>query len=75
MLFLYVFSSRLKGLRPEDHVLVDVVNFLFLFLFFLNSMVCVCRAALQLSEGIAMERESLVKQLGMLKSVSPSLID
>ncbi|XP_025081207.1 ras and EF-hand domain-containing protein homolog isoform X4 [Pomacea canaliculata] len=32
-------------------------------------------AALQLSEGIAMERESLVKQLGMLKDVNKRLLD
>ena len=34
---------------------------------FHSANLCGCRAALQLSEGIAMERESLVKQLDMLK--------
>ncbi|KAK7496803.1 hypothetical protein BaRGS_00012012, partial [Batillaria attramentaria] len=33
------------------------------------------RAALQLSEGIALERESLVKQLDMLKDVNKRLLD
>ncbi|XP_076451627.1 EF-hand calcium-binding domain-containing protein 4B-like isoform X2 [Babylonia areolata] len=33
------------------------------------------RAALQLSEGIALERETLVKQLGMLKDVNKRLLD
>ncbi|KAL8601885.1 hypothetical protein ACOMHN_020620 [Nucella lapillus] len=33
------------------------------------------RAALHLSEGIALERETLVKQLGMLKDVNKRLLD